>query len=258
MFESATLTAAPASTRLWSACAGVTGQLLIVGCMLLAPLVSPAVLPNLRSYVTALEAPGPPPPPPPPPTGSATVQPRFTKATRACAVCTPVRVPDRIEIVKDDFPPAVEQRDGVTGGVEGGVRGGVDNGVLGSILRSAAAPPPPRPVVDRAPDPVKPAAAPIERVRAGGLVKLAAPVFHPDPIYPQLARTARVEGVVVLEGVIGVDGRIHDLKVKSGHPFLAKAAMDAVAQWVYTPATLNGNLVEVIAPITITFRLAGR
>lgn len=257
MFESATLTAAPASTRLWSTCAGVTGQALIVGCMLLAPLVSPAVLPNLRSYVTSLEAPGP--PPAPPPKGLTTVQPRIAKATRVfCKLCAPAAVPDRVEIVNDDFPPPVnDQGGGVIGGDPSGSGKGVTGGMLSGIIGAIPAPAPPRPA-EKAPEPVKPAAAAPIRVRQGGNVVLAAPIFHPDPIYPQIARTARIEGVVVLEGIVGTDGRIHDLKVKSGHPFLVKAAVDAVLQWRYKPGTLNGDLVEVIAPITVTFRLGAR
>lgn len=254
MFETATLTAAPASTRLWSTCAGVTGQALIVGCMLLAPLISPAVLPNLRSYVL-LAAPGP--PPPPPPVGEVTVQPRFTRITRTfCLLCAPVKVPDRIEIVKDDLPPVTGAAVGGLGGVQGGVPGGVPGGIPSFLTDTPL--PAPKPA-DVAPPVVKTAApVVIPRVRAGGLVKLAAPVFHPDPIYPPIARQARIEGVVELEGVVGIDGRIHDLKVKSGHPFLVRAAVDAVLQWRYTPGTLNGDPVEVIAPIIVTFRLGGR
>src|SRR4051812_39885469 len=96
MFESATLTSVPASTRLWSTCAGISGQVLIVGCMLLAPLVSPAVLPNLRSYVTLLEPPRP--PLPPRPKGNMVVQAKLAHATRVyrCVFCAPVSIPDHI------------------------------------------------------------------------------------------------------------------------------------------------------------------
>jgi protein TonB len=61
---------------------------------------------------------------------------------------------------------------------------------------------------------------------------------------------------VELQGVIGTDGRIHELKVLSGHPILIKAAADAVSQWIYAPTILNGQAVEVAAPITVTFKLA--
>jgi protein TonB len=56
-------------------------------------------------------------------------------------------------------------------------------------------------------------------------------------------------------GVLGTDGRIHEVKVLSGHPFLVKAAVDAVMQWVYRPTILNGTPVEVQAPITVNFIL---
>lgn len=65
----------------------------------------------------------------------------------------------------------------------------------------------------------------------------------------------RVSGVVELIGVIGTDGRIKELRVKSGHPLLARAALEAVARWIYKPTRLNGSPVEVEAPITVTFRL---
>src|SRR5215208_4841938 len=103
MFEQAILSGGPMSTRLLSTCAGLTGQAFLVGTMLLVPLIWPAVLPNLRSYVT-LVTPGP--PLPPPPRGEYTIRPRTATATRACTVCTPVRVPDRIAMIVDD-PPAV-------------------------------------------------------------------------------------------------------------------------------------------------------
>jgi periplasmic protein TonB len=87
-------------------------------------------------------------------------------------------------------------------------------------------------------------------------------VVHParllhrvEPIYPPMARTARISGTVELTGVIATDGRIRELRVSSGHPFLAQAALEAVRQWVYEPTVLNGEPVEVIAPITVHFRL---
>src|SRR5438445_102765 len=105
MFESATLTPVPASTRLWSTCAGISGQVLIVGCMLLAPLLSPAVLPNLRSYVTIA---APPPPPPGPPVGSTTVRPRAVVnripfQVRDSAVFLPRFIPNKPATI--DEPP---------------------------------------------------------------------------------------------------------------------------------------------------------
>jgi periplasmic protein TonB len=64
-----------------------------------------------------------------------------------------------------------------------------------------------------------------------------------------------VQGVVELMAVVGTDGRIHDLRLLSGNPLLAPAAIDAVRRWLYKPTYLNGDPVEVMAPITVTFKL---
>ena len=75
------------------------------------------------------------------------------------------------------------------------------------------------------------------------------------PGYPPLAKTARVSGVVHLLGVIAKDGTIQNLQLLSGHPLLARAAIEAVSQWIYQPTLLNGQPVEVIAPIDVNFTL---
>ena len=86
---------------------------------------------------------------------------------------------------------------------------------------------------------------------------MARPIHRVEPIYPPLAKQMRIAGVVELQGIIGADGRIHELKVLSGHPLLIKTAVDAVSQWIYAPTILNGQAVEVAAPITVTFKLNG-
>ena len=75
------------------------------------------------------------------------------------------------------------------------------------------------------------------------------------PEYPAQARTLRVEGPVVLEAMVMEDGSVHDLKVVSGHPTLARAALDAVRQWRYQPYRLNGKPVAMRTEITIKFKL---
>ena len=80
-------------------------------------------------------------------------------------------------------------------------------------------------------------------------------VRQPLPVYPPLARQTRVSGVVRLIGTIGRDGTIQQLRVISGHPLLVRSALDAVSQWIYRPTLLNGQPVEVIAPIDVHFKL---
>jgi len=76
-----------------------------------------------------------------------------------------------------------------------------------------------------------------------------------NPIYPPLARQARIQGVVVMEAVISKEGSIESLRVVTGHPLLNQAALDAVKQWKYRPTLLNGEPVEVITTVTVTFNL---
>jgi protein TonB len=99
------------------------------------------------------------------------------------------------------------------------------------------------------------AAAPAAPIRVGGGVQMAKLVKKVIPEYPPLAKTARVSGVVHLLGVIAKDGTIQNLQLIGGHPLLARAAIEAVRQWVYQPTLLNGQPVEVIAPIDVNFTL---
>ena len=104
-------------------------------------------------------------------------------------------------------------------------------------------------------DPKKPD-TPATRIRQGGDVQAARIIRKVIPVYPPLARQARVQGVVKLDGVIAADGTIQQLRVISGHPLLVGAAVEAVRQWVYRPTMLNGEAVEVQAPIDVHFTLA--
>lgn len=109
--------------------------------------------------------------------------------------------------------------------------------------------PPPRP-----PEPAK--KDPPVRHRVGGNVQAANILSRVNPVYPPLAKQARISGLVKLEGVIATDGTVQQLKVLSGHPLLVPAALAAVKQWRYRPTHLNGDPVEVIAPIDVNFILS--
>ena len=76
-----------------------------------------------------------------------------------------------------------------------------------------------------------------------------------EPRYPPLAIVARIQGTVVLEAVISKAGTIENLRLVSGHPMLAGAAIDAVSQWRYRPYLLNGDGIEVETEITVNFVL---
>lgn len=110
-----------------------------------------------------------------------------------------------------------------------------------------------KPLVNKPTPPETPPAP--QRITRGGDVQAASILHRVTPVYPPLARQARIQGAVVMQAVINREGRIANLRVLSGHPLLVKAALDAVQQWVYRPTYLNGNAVEVDAPITVNFIL---
>ena len=110
-----------------------------------------------------------------------------------------------------------------------------------SMLAFAAAPPPPPP--------------PPAPVRVGGNIKPPQQVKKVNPVYPAIAQSARVQGVVIIEATIGPDGRVKDAKVLRSIPLLDQAALDAVKQWVYSPTLLNGVPVPVIMTVTVNFTL---
>jgi protein TonB len=89
----------------------------------------------------------------------------------------------------------------------------------------------------------------------GGNISPPAKTRNVDPIYPRVAQSARVSGVVILEAVIGADGRVTDVKVLRSVALLDDAAIAAVRQWEYTPTMLNGSPVPVIMTVTVNFQL---
>jgi protein TonB len=100
---------------------------------------------------------------------------------------------------------------------------------------------------------VKPPDSP---VLVGGNVQSAKLIKQVLPAYPQPARQLRISGTVHLLGTIAKNGTIQRLQVLSGHPLLRQAALDAVSQWIYRPTVLNGQPVEVEAPIDVIFTLS--
>ena len=89
----------------------------------------------------------------------------------------------------------------------------------------------------------------------GGGIKPPARVVNVNPVYPPDAKEARVQGVVILEVLIGADGKVEQAKVLRSIPMLDQAAIDAVRQWEFTPTLLNGEPKKVIMTVTVNFTL---
>jgi outer membrane biosynthesis protein TonB len=104
--------------------------------------------------------------------------------------------------------------------------------------------------------PVKQAPAPPKQVRVGGAIQAANLVKRVTPVYPPVAKAARIQGLVRFTAIIAKNGTIQNLQLVSGPPVLVQAATDAVRQWVYRPTLLNGEPVEVITQIDVNFDLS--
>jgi TonB family protein len=103
---------------------------------------------------------------------------------------------------------------------------------------------------------IPPAADGTKRITIGGNVQQAKLVSQPRPVYPPLAKQARISGVVHLSALIGKEGNVINLAVISGHPLLIPSALEAVQKWVYQKTLLNGEPVEVMTQIDVNYTLS--
>jgi periplasmic protein TonB len=219
-------------------------QVFLVGILVLIPLLFTEALPK-AALTTFLVAPPPPPPPPPPPAATPVkVVKQIQSDIMNGQLRTPTKIPEKVQMIKEEeSPPPVMSAGGVVGGVPGGVPGGQMGGVIGGIISST-------PVA-------VPKVATPQRVRVSQGVSQGLLIKKVQPPYPPLARSARIQGQVVLQAEIAKDGTIQNLRLISGHPMLAPAAIEAVKQWRYKPYFLNGEPVEVETQITVNFTLSG-
>jgi protein TonB len=242
----------------WTMLVALAGQTALLGVLILIPMLTLQQLP-LPELSAVLVAPPPPPPPPPPPAPAATaprMAPVVVRHFDANQLFAPKTIPKTVAVLPN-LPAELAEAPaiaGVPGGVAGGQIGGVVGGVLGGVMGgvpSAAPPPPPPPPPAKAPEPATP-----KMIRVGGQVEAAMVISAPPPVYPVLAKEARVGGTVHLDAVIGEDGHIENLKVLSGPPLLIEAAVNAVKQWTYRPTILNGKPVKIATQIMVNFQLS--
>jgi protein TonB len=212
---------------------------LVLAAALVLPLLARQPVPERAEgvhafFVEPLNLAPPPPPPPPPASTSARA---VVRAARPPVGSDALRAPD---LVPTQVVPEQGLDLGVEGGVPGGVEGGVPGGVVGGVIGGL---------------PEAPAPPLARRVQAGKDVRAPRKLRDMAPAYPQAARLARLQGVVVVECVIDERGRVQSAAVVKGVPLLDEAALDAVRQWVYAPSLLDGVPVEVVLTVTVTFRL---
>jgi len=162
---------------------------------------------------------------------------------------TPTRTAIPIPVPKTEESP--QPPIATSGGIVGGIPGGMTGGILGAVFTEIPSSTVKTPLVAKSPDPM-----PVKRTRIGSRVAEANLIHDVAPQYPPEAGRARIEGTVVLMAVIGTDGAIKDVRIESGLPILAQAAIDAVRQWRYKPYLIDGEPVEVDSRITINFTLS--
>lgn len=200
------------ASRSWTTLTSFGLQALVIALLLLLPLLNTAGLPSAaRTVSTPISAGRPAPEPAPTPrTGGSSVATSNSEAPRFVA---PGKIPDTILMTGND--PAPQPPGGIgTGFPEGVVTGlpGVPLGGTRPVLLTALPPAPSVPVFRTS------------NMLEGSLIRRV------QPIYPPLARSARIQGSVVLFAVISKAGTIDNLRVVSGHPMLVPAAKEAVGQ----------------------------
>ncbi len=203
---------------------------LAIAVVVVVPLMAVDVLPTPPAMLAFLTAAPPPPSPPAQPPPRSVPHPAPAVASDPSAAPTEAPSTIRPESGLEISPADVLAVEGApTDRLEGG-----------SISVAPEAPPAPPPV---APVPVGGKIQPPDRIR------------NVAPVYPAIAQQARVQGTVIIQAVIGPDGKVRDTQILRSIPLLDDAAVDAVRRWEYTPTLLNGVPVPVIMTVTVIFTL---
>jgi protein TonB len=229
------------SRRSWTTLASFGLEAVVVGLLLLIPLLTTVGVPSVRTVSTPISAGRPDPGPAPQVHGTRSNSVQIVPVTSQ--IMLPRRIPQTIPTGDDSSsaqPPA-----GCVGcvGAGPGTAGGVDGLPISGLLGGSH-------VV-----PLAPVVAPPTRAFRTSQIMEGSLIRRIQPVYPVPARTMRVQGTVVLYALISKSGTIENLRVLSGHPLLAPAAIDAVSQWRYRPYILNNEPIEVETQITVNFIL---
>ncbi len=242
MFEQTFVEASQHVAKPYTIFASTALQALAVGLGVLLPLLITQSLPS-AALKSMLIAPPPPVAPKPPAPVVKSIPMIAARSFQAARLTTPVVIPHKIA----SFNEAPPTPDLSTFGA-GTDQSGAGNSLLLGSGASAPAPPP-----SVAPEK---SSGPRSPLRVGGQVAEANLIHRVDPVYPPLARQARVQGTVEFSAVISKEGRVERLQLVRGHPLLVNAAREAIVQWRYRPTMLNGQPVEVVTSITVNFTLA--
>jgi protein TonB len=228
------------SRRTWATLTSFAVQAMGLGILLLLPLIYSQGLPQLKLLTTEIPVPAAAEPPAP------AHQQMHQGKPQTNMLGDQIMEPDSIptEVLRpheSELPAPISAGDlGVIGAM-----GRHPGGVIGSFGNPANAVQPP------------PVPAPVAHPPRVSAMMQGYLVHRVEPVYPVLAKAARIQGPVRLKAIISRQGTIENLQVLLGHPMLVTAAVEAVRQWRYRPYILNGDPVEVETEITVNFVLSG-
>jgi periplasmic protein TonB len=229
--------------RSWTTLTSFGLQAVAIGVLLLIPLLTNVVIPVGRALSTPLSLGAPPPPAAP---RVPQLHPRTLVSNLVNdRVILPTSFPHHPQMIEETVAPPQVSYDN-SSGVNGGTGSGGKDGIWNSISNPASQP---QPIV-RPPAPTTPVFR-TSNMLQGSLIRQV------QPVYPPLAKAARIQGSVVLAAMISKEGAIANLRLVSGHPMLVQSAIQAVSQWRYRPYILNGEAIEVETQITVNFLLSG-
>jgi periplasmic protein TonB len=224
------LTSRPVCPRSgWTLLGSLVTHLVLLIVLVVLPLTAAVDNPVVAREVIGFVPPTPPTPPP--------VTPPSRPRTAAAPINPNAAPPAPGTVIAPEKPAE-------TSGAEG-VRdlpvtvGRPPDGAFGNSLPTLTAPPP----------------AILKPVPVGGNVREPRRITYVPPVYPVIAQTAKVEGLVILEAVIDETGAVRNVRVLRSIPLLDRAAIDAVSRWRYLPTQLNGVAVPVIMTVSVSFTL---
>jgi protein TonB len=251
MFEQASIESSGLLKRPWAITVSFVGQAAALSAVALVSLIHTDSLTPRAAFFTGVVG-----PPGLPPTHNRSTVKAATQAVKSPlhSFAAPMSIPKGISSTGPEAPMLSPDEAASGAGVMDGIDGifGRTSGLLGDAAR---VPPPPAEPVRRTQEKAVPN-APAKQIHVSTGVQAAKLITQATPVYPALARQARVAGTVRLTAIIGRDGAIRNLQVMSGHPLLTPAALEAVKQWRYQPTLLNDEPVEVITQIDVNFTLS--
>ncbi len=242
MFETALLESSSGTLHqasIWTKGLSFTVEAVLLGLAVLAPLLYTEALP--RQVLDVVELPSPPPSAPVPRSPSVVSHPATHSELNEGRIMLPTMIPRRVKEIHDQAEVR-SVTDGVIG-VAGSVPNLAGDRTIASLIHALP--------------PTMPKSVTPHSVRVSSGVAQGMLIHEVRPQYPGPARSAHIQGAVVLQATIGKDGTIQNLHLLSGHPLLTQAAMDAVRQWRYRPYLLNNEPVEVDTTIQVNFMLSG-